>query len=220
MGLIKTHTAWISEAQYSGQYPDMPEFETPWTCTLQAGQGQGRISADGTPLQSEGLGHCSILLLKNFSTLETALFHSDDWNLNYHQTPLVAQLVHNYIKSQHLPASETDRLIELSAAATRYWNIMDLRDKHYSQEERDYLRARMAELNRDRCLKACFVYGDVSRQVKAIVERELLEGLGIMDSEEILVNTGEVHWAIVYKPKESLVLVDARLRDTMLGFNF
>src|SRR3989339_926001 len=91
------YTLALKKVSYSSQYPNGVEFGIPPGGYIYVGQSQGGISPDGQPLQSEGFAQCSALILKNSQTLESALFHIDDINLNYKQTPIVDQLVRNYI---------------------------------------------------------------------------------------------------------------------------
>lgn len=82
----------VSEKKYSGQYPDMIEFEKPWESTIQVGQGRSYISTNGKPLQSEGFSKCPALVVKNRLTYETALFHIDDIDLSPQQEKTLAQI--------------------------------------------------------------------------------------------------------------------------------
>lgn|SRR3989338_7347545 len=210
----------ISETLYSGDYPDMIEFRKPWESCIQVGQGRGNISSDGKSLQSEGFGKCCALILKNAKTSESALFHIDDINLNEKQTPIVEQVMQNYIESLHLSDEEKRRLLALASGASRFWNVTGFTQKPYSGIERDVFISKMRELNSDSTMRACFVMGDVSRDIEHRVMGELLNNFGIHTSTNILVQTGAVHWGILYKPAESVIIVDSRKYKKSLNFSF
>ena len=214
------YTRPIAEVSYSSQDANWVEFGIP-KCCVYVGQAQGGISTDGKPLVSDGFAKCESLVAKNNQTLETALFHIQEWNLSHEQTPFVGQLVKNYIASLDLDKTEKYVLPALVAAASRYWSRKGFTDtREYRESEREAFKARMAELNRDRILKACFIRGNISLDRKNIIIGELLSYLGINDADEILVNTGQIHWGMAYKPKESVVLVDVKKQKKVLSFSF
>jgi len=214
------YTLALKKVSYSSQYPNGVEFGIPPGGYIYVGQSQGGISPDGQPLQSEGFAQCSALILKNSQTLESALFHIDDINLNYKQTPIVDQLVRNYIAGLDLDQTEKETLPNLISAAARFWNLKTFTDRPYGEKERQAFKARMAELNHEGALKACFILGDTSRDVKGRVMGELLSYFGIDAVEEIIVKTGQYHWGIAYKPQESTVLVNAEKQKKVLSYLF
>ncbi len=56
----------MPEISYIGDYPDMPEFSTPWEVkAVQVGQGSSGRSLNGEALESEGFSKCSALIIKN-----------------------------------------------------------------------------------------------------------------------------------------------------------
>ncbi|MFA6461237.1 MAG: hypothetical protein WCV90_03135 [Candidatus Woesearchaeota archaeon] len=214
------YTSALSEVSYTEQNPEIMDFWKQEVGHLYVHQGHGGISDGKMILDSEGFSKCSALLIKNSQTLESALFHIDEWNLNYDQTPVVRQLVHHYLDSLDLDAKEKASLLELSSAATRYWNLENFGDRDYKYVEREAFKARMEELNHDATIRACYVRGDLSRNLKSMVVGELLSYLGISVTEEILVKTKEYRWGIAYKPQESVILVDARVQKKVLSFKF
>jgi len=192
----KGHTSPVAKVSYESQYPDWAEFGLSSEGSMYVSQGNGRISTDGECLRSDGFAKCCALLIKNSESLDSALFHIDDISLTYRQAPLAGQLVKNYVARLDLDPEEKERLSELVMAAGRYWHS-DRRHDSYSTDERAYLKDKMTELNLDGVVKACFVRGDVSRDIKDRVIDELLSYFGIETVEEILVNTGEFHWGKV-----------------------
>jgi hypothetical protein len=50
--------------EYTGQYPDIPEFQEPWQHCVTVGQGSGEISSS-KPLISEGFGYWSAFIGRN-----------------------------------------------------------------------------------------------------------------------------------------------------------
>lgn len=82
----------LGEYLYTGQYPDMDEFEKPWESCIQVNQGDGKISLDCTPLQSERFSKCCVLILQSAASLEAALFHISDIDLDYRQRAVLSQL--------------------------------------------------------------------------------------------------------------------------------
>jgi hypothetical protein len=209
-----------SEFLYAETYPDMVEFHKPWDCCVRVGQGRGGISSDGKPLLSEGFGLCAALIIKNVQTSESSLFHIDEWNLSERQTPVVEQMIHNYIGGLSLSDEERERLLCLASGASRYWNLKNFSNKPYTMLETTDFRNRMRELYVDGTIKVCFVRGGVSRDIDSIVMRELLNNFGITNSTNILVDTSNVHWGVLYKPQESTIFVDARKDKKLLTFSF
>jgi hypothetical protein len=193
----------------------MAEFEKPWESTVQVGQGQGKISKEGKPLQSEGFGQCFGLILRNRSNLESALFHVDDIDLTHKQTPTVEELMRNYVTSLDIDSSEREDLIAAIEDITHYRC-----PQNYGRMNRGNFQLRMEELNSDGIIQARFVRGDDSRDVKSRIVGSLLGYLGVNVMDDLTVNTGRQHWAMVYKPNEAGIYVDARNQKKVLKFTF
>lgn len=85
---------------------------------------------------------------------------------------------------------------------------------------REQFQKRMEELNRDGVLKAQYVAGSDSRDIKDRIMRSLLSYLGIKAVGDIIADTGDVHWALVYRPKEEQVLVDVRSQKKVFIYSF
>lgn len=79
----KQYSLPLEEHSYTDQYPPDLRFEKPWEGCIQVGQGEGKLSNDGKPLQSEGFSLCSALIIQNIDTQEAALFHIDDIDLHH-----------------------------------------------------------------------------------------------------------------------------------------
>lgn len=202
----------ISKAPYIGQYPDMPEFEKPWEGCIQVGQGQGALSSDKKPLQSEGFAKCVGLILKNESTLEAALFHIDDFGLNGKQTKVVESFMRDYFVSLGLDPQKEEGL---------YSALSDICMYYAPQMGREEFQKRMEELNREGIIKARFVGGTISGLfVRYGITRDLLGFLGIKILDDIKVDTAEAHWALVYKPKENIIYFNSKSQSKVLSFNF
>lgn len=212
---MSVYTPYESETSYKEQYPDMVEFEKPWETSVQVSQGHGKISKDSKPLQSEGFGQCFGLILRNQSNLESALFHIDDIDLTYKQTPIVNELMRNYVVGLNIDPTEKEILLTIIDDITEYKC-----PENYGRMKREAFQSRMEELNSNRIIQARFVRGDCSRDMKSRVVRSLLGYLGIAVVDDLTVNTGEYHWAIVYKPNESRIYIDARNQKKLLRFTF
>ncbi|MBS3094288.1 hypothetical protein J4474_01350 [Candidatus Pacearchaeota archaeon] len=209
-----------AEFSYRTQYPNWADFGIPSGSSIYVNQGRGNISSDGKPLRSDGFGQCSALILKNTQTLESALFHLDNIDVEDKQTPIVEQLMHNYIKSFNLSKKKRERLLELASAASRYWCSGFRNERFYSGRERNFLKTRMAELNEDKKIKACFVNGNRSYDRKKRIVGDFLIYFGLNNPKNIFVDTGDYHWDIAYKPDESTILVNSRKQKKVLSFDF
>ncbi|MBW2970315.1 hypothetical protein KY309_00015 [Candidatus Woesearchaeota archaeon] len=220
---VKTeYTRHSAEFSYDTQYPDWEKLGFVPGESVYVGQGKGGLSISGNPLQSDGFSFCSALIIKNTQTLDAALFHIDSIDLNYpKQTSVIRRLVKRFVSSLDLSSVETERLCTLISAATRYWNPASLSDNYYySSEEKNSLIDRMTELNKDGIIRACYVLGDISRDVKFRVAEGLFKYLGIDNIKDILVDTGRVGWDIGFKPRESKVLVNSRKQHKVLSYSF
>ena len=197
---------------YTGQYPDMIEFQKPWESCIQVGQGSGKLSSDRKPLQSEGFSKCSGLILKNEETLESGLFHIDDLGLGERQTPVVREFIINYINSLDIDQKEKDSLLSAASDIAKY--------NYPKAMRREQFQKRMEELNSNGVLKAQYIAGSDSRKIKDRIVGSLLGYLGVRVADDILVDTGDSHWALVYKPNEAQVLVDARSQNKVFIYSF
>ena len=206
------YTPALEEVSYIGQYPNLLEFEKPWEKCIQVGQGNGEISLEGKPLQSEGFSKCSGLILRNKSNLESALFHIAEFDLDYKQTPVVAQIMENYINNLSLDVSEKEILLSSARVICKY--------SYPKTMKRETFQSRMEELNSSGIMQARFLYGDVSREIGRRIVDSLLSYLGFKLIEDIKVNTGQYHWAAVYYPKESKILIDRRKDKKILSYSF
>lgn len=81
----KSYTQPDNAIRYSGQYPHIPELEKPWELTEQVGQGRGKVSAFGKPLQSEGFSKCNALIIQDTEGDSAALFHVEEFDLTRQQ---------------------------------------------------------------------------------------------------------------------------------------
>jgi hypothetical protein len=66
----------IEVRKYSGEYPDIPEFQKPWELRelRRVGQGGGEVT-QGEPLISEGFSFCKAGILYDTRYETSALFH-------------------------------------------------------------------------------------------------------------------------------------------------
>lgn len=92
--------------------------------------------------------------------------------------------------------------------------------QNYGRMRREQFQVRMEELNREGIIRARFVRGDLSRDVKSRVVGSLLVFLGIKVVDDLVVDTGAYHWSMVYQPRESLILIDARKQKKVLSYTF
>lgn len=207
------YTPHESEFSYTGQYPDMPEFEKPWKACVQVSQGHGKISSDGRPLQSEGFSKCIAMLLKNKVNLESALFHVDDIDLKGTQTEVLGYFMENYLRGIDLSPKERKLLLSVTGDVSKY--------RYPEAMKRVAYQEKMEELNSKGVIKARFIVGSSGRHsVKDRVTGSLLNYLGVHVGDDILVDTGRAHWALVYKPAEARIYVDARSQEKVLTFSF
>lgn len=218
--MTKKYTKPNEDFSYKEQYPEMQELGEDTRNLLYVGQGLGMISSE-VVLRSDGFSKCSALVLKNTKTLESALFHLEQWNLDFEQTTIAGELIKNYVTNLKLDKAEEEKLSTLILAACRYWNRRDFADEtFYDTAKRKEFGDRMAELNKDKIVKACFVKGDLSLDRKDIVLRDLLWYFGVREADEIFFRTGDFHWHIAYNPRDSLILVDSRMRKKVLTYTF
>ncbi len=200
-----------AEFAYDGIDPNMKEFIPSWDRCRYVNQGCGRISVDRSSLYSEGFSQCSALLIKDTSTLETALFHIDKWELSDRAEVTFEELMKKSISaltSNQRPAEE------LSARA---------RTVIYHQAQpatRTRLKEDMERLNHNRTIKAQFLFGSESRIVRDFVKRDLLDYFAIDISKDIFVDSGRYHWGVFYNPENSDLFVDARSQKKVLKFKF
>lgn len=209
------YTPHESETSYTGQYPNMSEFEKPWEGCIQVGQGNGKISLDEKPLESEGFSNCVGLILRNKNSLEGALFHIDDIDLScdyyHHQTEVVEHLVKNYLKEKGL--SNRERLFSALHDVCGYWYPKAMKREKFQEI--------MEELNKDKIIQARFVGGNSSRTwIKSRIKDSLFGFLGIPIKNDILVDTGIYPWDLLYKPNEEGIYVNSIKQKKVLAFKF
>jgi hypothetical protein len=215
------YTPHITEISSGGQHSNWPSSGISHGSYIFVGQGEGCLSSDGKPLKSEGFYTCSALIIKNTKSLESALFHLDNYRFNYKQTSVVEILVMNFLASLDLDSAEKDSLADLVSAATHYWNKRKFTGGKYNLAEREAFKSRMAELNNDGTIRACFILGDSSnRNIGYIVRKEFLDDLDIGVEKEIFISTGDSHWGTVYRPHDSTVLINLREQKKVLSYSF
>ncbi len=202
-----------AEFDYQEQYPDtlLSTQISSWDRRRYVNQSCGRISSDKAPLYSEGFSRCSALLLKDTTTLESALFHIDDWQLSDRAEVTFEQFMRHSISARTQDQREAEKLAE-RAKAVIY---------HQAQPStRTRFREEIGALNRERTIKAQFVFGSQSRIVRDIVKRELLDYFAIGPEEDIFVDSGRQRWSVFYNPENSSLYVDARSQKKVLKFSF
>lgn len=201
-----------SEISYAGQYPDMIEFAKPWESTIQVSQGAGKISNNGQTLQSEGFSRCFGVIMKNSKTLESALFHVDDIDMTYRQTPIVKELFVTHINASNINKEEKEELLVALEYINNYWCPPNMKREDFQKK--------MEKLNSDKIIQAKFILGDDSRDVKFRIVDSLFGFLGVDVKEDLRVETGRLHWDVIYKPNESEIYVNARNKKKVLKFSF
>ncbi len=204
-----------SEFSYTGQYPGLTEFKKPWEEGIEVVQGKGALSTNETPLQSGGFSKCSAMLLKNERNKNSALFHIEDIDLNRTQLKIVGEFIKDYVSSLKIDPKEKDALF---AAFDHVCNYED--PSRYGAMEREDIQKRMEKLNRAGAVKACFVEGTRGRRLKDRIFKSVLNYLGVRVEADILVDTGDYHWALVYVPKEKKIYVNAKSQKKVLTFTF
>lgn len=207
-----SYTPALEEVSYINQYPNLIEFEKPWENCIQVGQGNGKLSLECTSLQSEGFSKCSALILRNLLNSNSALFHIDEWDLNERQTPIVNQFMINYLDLLNIASFKKENLLSAMKSITQY--------EYPKIMKREEFQSIMKTLNSEGQIQARFVYGDNSRETGNVINDSLLGYLGIKRLDDIKVETGNYHWAIVYRPKESQILIDRRKDKKVLSYYF
>ena len=213
--IMVEYTPYESEVIYSGQYPDMIEFTNLCETSIQVEQGQGKISKYGEPLQSRGFSKCFGLIIRNQLNLESALFHVDDIDLTHTHTPVVGELLRKYVDSLNIDSFERKSLFDAMDEIIHY----GLPEFDGGMKRKEF-QSRMEELNENGIIQARIIRGDNSHDVKNRIVGSLLGYLGIPVVEDLIVNTGRKHWAVVYKPNESKIYIDVRDQKKLLKFNF
>lgn len=210
------YTPYGSETSYTGQYPPILEFDR-LKEYIKVGQGDGKISLNGRPLESEGFGQCFGVILRNRDNLESALFHVSDLDLNtVKQTILVEELMKNHIHHSVISDKEREELLETLPYICKY-NC----PSNYGKMTRKEFQRRMEKLNKNKIIQARFIGGDSSRiHCRSRIEDSLFNYLGIQVKDDILVDTGGIHWDLLYKPNEEDIYVNSRKQDKVLTFKF
>lgn len=213
------YTLPITEIQCTGLYPDIPEFREPEKYCVAVGQGFGGISREGMPLQSEGFSSCSALIIKDRVTLESALFHIEhpDHIGNLH--PTIEEFMTDYISRVEVDPKERERLL----SATRYI-AQNKGPSVYEGMSRQDFQARMQQLNGSGDLTGQFIFGTASMYKRDSVIESMLEYFGVQVMDNILADTGRrpfaLFWDVVYKPKDSEVLVYSREHMKIFSYSF
>ncbi len=206
-----TYTKPEAEFSYTKQFPKMEELIPTWNKSKYVHQGCGGISSDKAPLYSEGFSRCSALILKDTTTLESTLFHIDNWQLSHRAEPTFEEFMRHSIYALTPDARQVKELLE-KAKSVIY---------HQAQPAtRTKFREDMETLNHQRTIKAQFVFGSESREVRDIVKRELLDYFAIDVLQDIFVDSGRQHWSVFYNPENSDLFVEARNQKKVLKFSF
>ncbi len=208
-----------SETSYPGQHPKILEFDR-LKDYIRVGQGYGEISWNEKPLESEGFARCFGIILKNNGNLESALFHVDDIDLRndsyHHQTRVVEELMRNHIYRSIISNKEKNELFETIQYICEYKC-----PSNYGKMEREEFQERMEELNKNKIIQARFIGGDISRiHCKSRIKGSLFNLLGIHVKRDLLIDTGDIHWDILYKPSEKNIYINSRKQSKVLKFKF
>ncbi len=206
-----TYTKLEAEFPYDGQYPNMEDFIPSWERHIYVHQSYGGISLDHAPLSSEGFSRCSALILKDTTTLESALFHIDNWQLSHRAQPTFEEFMRHSIYALTPAPKQAKELLE-KAKAVIYHQAQPATRMKFKEE--------IETLNPQRTVKAQFVFGSESRIVRDLVKRELLDYFAIDVLQDIFVDSGRQHWSVFYNPENSDLFVDARSQKKVLKFRF
>jgi hypothetical protein len=205
-----------SEVRYkprNGWAPDVHELIKPREQMNYVGQGQGLVSADGTPSYSEGFAKCSALILKIQGTNNSALYHLDDWDFPVEErSKSFKQLIEIYLNSLNLPKGKKDLLSETAN------EILGCRRPE--KMSYDEFAGEMQALNPDGVFRGQFIFGSESRRLSKIVYNEFLSQFGIKINKDIFVDSGRYHWGLLYKPTESEILTYTSHKYKLRKFPF
>jgi len=203
----------MSEINYVGDYPDMPEFSTPWEVkAVQVGQGSSGRSFNGEALESEGFSKCSALIIKNSGTNESALFHIDELDLGDRQVGTFRTVVDNFIEMSNVETTKKEQLKTAAGEVSRYLNPKNIR--------RDELAEELKKINQNKTLTAAYIVGNDGRDIQDRLEKSLLEYLGIPIVLKKVIDSGRMHWAIVYKPDVGKIYIDLRSKKKVAVLDF
>lgn len=200
-----------AEFPYEGLDPNINEFIPSWERRRYVNQGYGRISTDKAPLYSEGFSQCSALLLKDTTTLETALFHIDNWQLSDRAEVTFEEFMKHSIYALTQDQRQAEELCD--RAKSLIYQQADPAERLKFQEE-------MEKLNNSRRVKAQFIFGSQSRMVRNSVSRDVLTHFAINPNKDIFIESGQKHWHVFYNPENSDLFVDARSQKKVLKFRF
>jgi len=231
----RVYTPYESKIHYEKQYPDIQEFKKPLETCIQVDQNHSKNSLDGRPLQSENFSSCIAMILRNKENLESALFHIEDIDIEceylFRQSDATENIMKNHLNRQSLNQNERTRLLSNLRKACQY-EYPSLVSAFYGMGEHDSeddtkkmeveeLQEKMQEFNKNNIIQARFVSGTKgSYWIGEDIKRSLLDLLRIKVKEDIIIDTENGSWSIVYFPKTNKILVDSRSQKKVLTFNF
>ncbi len=201
---------------YTSSYPDLPEFKEPGKESLYVGQGYAEMSVDNRSILSEGFSSCIALVLQDYKTGNAALFHIDDIDLrndfNRKQTLVVQNLLERHLLSISIPEKERELLL---------FTIKEICNYQYpTKMKREECREKMARWVSGQ-IQARFVVGTTGRYgVAERVYKDFLSNVGMFLKPLIVIDSGDFHWGIVYKPGEKRILVQTDNQKKLLTFLF
>jgi len=212
--MVKNYTQPISEESFRGKCPPILEFSNPWeTSCIQVTQGNGEISKCGRIIQSAGFADCFGILLRNTNNLETALFHVDYTEFNREQRKVVGEFIELYLRKLNISSKEKKKLRFANAEVMRglypgnYGNLAGFQK-------------RMEELNGNKTIQARFIYGTMSEDIKDRITESFFNFFGIHVKEDLVINSGNHYWSMLYKPKTDEILAYADSKNKLKTFKF
>lgn len=198
----------LNVTSYFGAKPDMDEFQSPWMTCVRAHRGQGVISTDATPIHSDGVLGCSVLLIKNEQTRASAGFHIDvtDATLNKRQVGIFMRFMIPALAELKLGRNEDE--VRRLLANFKNANGNDAK--------------RLAILTKDAIppglFRSRFLYGSESRKHRADTEAMFLKPFQIQVGDDIQADTGSSYWETIYKPENDQILINAELSKKVFEY--
>lgn len=199
----------MDEIAYIGRFPSLPEFREPLGHCVVVGEGKAELSTDGKPLFSWAFSECVGLLLRERGSLESALLHVRDLDLEKTQKLTVNEIVADYLATQNFDPQEQLSLISQLGNA-----------ENLSPSMREAFRQRMEYVNRERRLVSQFVLGSLASRNRRDRAEQYLMTRGISCEKDIIVDSGDQSWNLVYYPQTSTIAVDLELKKKVVLYHF
>lgn len=207
---LKRPTKPLLVTNYPGLYPDTYPFDLFDSDVLMVEQGGGLISLDQTPIKSNFILGCSMLILKNMKDQRVSVFHIDveQPSLSDKQIDIFSDFMSPYLSSLNFDDQN-------HGLANSLKTLKDTRDANLKVITK--LTQGIIQRNE---FRGGFIYGTDSRRHRELVEPLLLKPFHVPVRNDILAMTGARHWDMVYAPAQERIFVNARLNKQVFEYQF